>query len=86
MPRIFQQTETCVVKPNPAVIVDSFLQSIRDEQTSGAVELFADNFTFNDYGLLLCFTDRQRLAIFFDKRVQLCPDLLFTVDTQFIDG
>ena len=86
MSRIFQQTETCVVEPNPSVIVDSFLQSIRDGQTSGAVELFADAFTFNDYGLLLCFTDKERLANFFDKQVQLCPDLLFTVDAQFSDG
>jgi hypothetical protein len=41
MPRIFQQAETCVVKPNPEVIVDSFLQSIREGQTSAAVELFS---------------------------------------------
>ncbi len=86
MPRIFHQTEPYVVKANPAAIVYSFLQSIRDGQTSGAVELFADAFTFYDYGLQLCFTDKQRLANFFDKRVQQCPDWLFTVDTQFSEG
>jgi hypothetical protein len=47
---------------------------LNQRDISGAVNQFADDFTFHDYALDLEFTEKGRLVEFFQKSRELFPD------------
>jgi hypothetical protein len=74
-------TLTCVKKDSslsralaPAEVLQSVFTALNRRNISKAVDQFADEFTFNDYGLDLEFRDKGRLIEFFQKSYELFPD------------
>ena len=58
----------------PARILQLALAALTNGRVSEVVEQFADSFTFKDQALTLEFTDKLRLAEFFEKSRELFPD------------
>lgn len=55
-------------------MVSTVLTHLSNGRVKDAVACFAENFQFNDRGIGLEFSDKERLGEFFQKRRELCPD------------
>lgn len=62
----------------------STLTRLTNGKIEQAVADFAKNFRFNDMGLGLEFTDRDRLRNFFQKERELYPDFSFQTKNIFV--
>ena len=60
------------------------LTRLKNEKIEDAVAEFAENFCFNDRGLGLEFTDRERLREFFAKERELYPGFSFRTKKTFV--
>jgi len=60
----------------PVDVLQSVLAALNQRNISRAVDHFADDFAFKDYGLNLEFTDKGRLTQFFQKSFEVFPDAL----------
>ena len=65
----------------PEWALQTVLCAVRQGQIDEAVDQFSDQFTFNDHGLGLEFTDKRRLTDFFAKMRELYSDSLVLTDT-----
>ena len=70
----------------PMNILKSVLAALNQGDVSGAVDQFADAFTFHDYGLDLEFTEKRRLTAFFEKSRELFPDTTVELVAAFECG
>jgi steroid delta-isomerase-like uncharacterized protein len=62
------------------------LTSLNQGDVSAAIAQFADEFIFHDYALDLEFTQKGRLAEFFQKSRELFPDTVVEVVSTFECG
>jgi hypothetical protein len=62
-------------------VVLNVLTNLRNGEINDAVAPFAEKFTFKDRGTGLEFTDRGRLAEFFQKTHELFPDSCLQIDS-----
>jgi steroid delta-isomerase-like uncharacterized protein len=62
----------------------SALAHMKNGRREDAVADFAETFLFNDHGLGLEFTDRERLREFFRKERELHPDSSFQTKNIFV--
>jgi steroid delta-isomerase-like uncharacterized protein len=62
------------------------LTELRKGQIREAVDAFADKFKFTDYGIGLEFDDKERLAEFFQKTLELYPDSVLVTDRILANG
>ena len=62
------------------------LTRLKNGKVEDAVADFAENFRFNDLGVGLEFTDRERLREFFEKEHELYPGSSFLTKKTLIDG
>jgi steroid delta-isomerase-like uncharacterized protein len=69
----------------PRSILQSALAALAEGKVSEIVALFDDQFTFNDHGLSLEFSDKGRLTEFFNKSRELFPDTKLEVLSIFED-
>jgi ketosteroid isomerase-like protein len=76
-PRLSRHDESS--ETGPVQTLRSALAALSEGRVSEVVEQFADRFTFNDRGLTLEFTDKTRLAEFFEKSRELFPDTTLEV-------
>jgi hypothetical protein len=60
-------------------VVQRALTRLKNGKIEDAVDEFAENFCFNDRGIALEFTDRERLREFFQKERELYPDSSFQI-------
>jgi hypothetical protein len=70
----------------PERVVLTVLAHLKNGQIDDATAGFAEEFSFNDYGIGLEFKDREGLAEFFQKTRQLYPDSSLQTDTIFVSG
>jgi steroid delta-isomerase-like uncharacterized protein len=67
-------------------VVLTVVTHLNNGRIDDATACFANEFKFNDNGIGLEFTDKERLAEFFRKTQQLYPDSLLQTDTIFVSG
>jgi len=67
-------------------VVLTVLTHLNNGEIADAIARFAEEFTFKDHGIGLEFKDRERLAEFFQKAQELCPDSLRQTNTIFVNG
>src|SRR5215467_9779700 len=73
-----------VIAPNR--ILQSVLDALNAGKISQAVDQFDDHFTFTDHALDLEFTQKERLARFFQTTREVFPDSVVEVDSTFQCG
>jgi hypothetical protein len=67
-------------------VVVTVLEHLRNGKIEDAITCFAEEFSFKDHGLDLEFKNKERLAEFFRKTRELCPDSLLQADAFFVSG
>jgi steroid delta-isomerase-like uncharacterized protein len=68
------------------VVVCTVLMHLNNGKISDATSCFAETFEFQDRGIGLEFTNRARLAEFFQKTRELYPDSSLRTDTILVSG
>ena len=76
---------TKVIETSESLVL-SVLAELQSGQIREAVDGFADQFKFTDYGIGVEFDDKERLREFFQKRRELHPDSVLTTETIFVNG
>ena len=79
-------TDKTIVSVAHEWALQTVLCALRQGQIDEAVDHFNDQFTYNDHGLALEFTDKGRLTEFFEKTRELYPDSLVLIDTILQSG
>ena len=72
--------------PLQTEVVSRVLSHLNKGEISEATALFGERFQFNDWGIGLEFTDRERLAEFFEKSRELYPDSILQTDQILVSG
>ncbi len=67
-------------------VVFTVLDQVKNGRIDDAIACFAEEFSFKDHGIGLEFTDKERLAEFFQKARELYPDSLLQTDAIFVTG
>jgi hypothetical protein len=67
----------------PIDILKSVFTALNQANIFGAVDHFADTFTYNDYALDLEFADKGRLIEFFQKSRELLPNFVAELVSTF---
>jgi steroid delta-isomerase-like uncharacterized protein len=62
-------------------VVLTVVSHLHNGDVNEAIDLFAEEFTYKDRGIGLEFTDKRRLAEFFQKTRELFPDLCLQIDS-----
>jgi len=70
----------------PEGVVFTVLEQVKNGRIDDAIARFAVGFSFKDHGIGLEFTDKERLAEFFQKARELYPDSLQQTDAIFVSG
>jgi len=70
----------------PDKMVLTVMSHVNEGNIEDAVALFADEFSFKDYGIRLEFNTKDRLAEFLARARQLYPDMLLRIDTIYVSG
>ena len=65
-------------------LVSAVFTHLNKAEIEDAADLFGEQFTFKDQGIGLEFTDKQRLAEFFQKARELYPDFSLQTDNVFV--
>lgn len=68
----------------PESLVLSVLAELKNGQIREAVNDFADQFKFTDYGIGVEVNGKERLTEFFQKTRELYPDSVLTTETIFV--
>lgn len=76
------QLETAVQRE----VVMTVLTHLKKGEIQEATACFAESFQFNDWGIGLEFSNRRRLAEFFQKTRELYPDSSLQVDMILVSG
>ncbi|HEY6349885.1 MAG TPA: nuclear transport factor 2 family protein [Candidatus Angelobacter sp.] len=62
------------------------ISHLNEGNIEDAVAIFADQFSFKDYGVRLEFNTKDRLAEFFRKARELYPDSFLQTEGTFVSG
>jgi hypothetical protein len=79
-------SEIAILIASPAEIVLTVTRHLEEGRVDKAIDCFAKNLMFNDYGIDLEFSDKQRLTEFFQKKWELYPDSFLTSDAMVVSG
>jgi len=79
-------SESAIVKPTSEGVVLTVLNQLNKGKVEGALAGFAEDFRFKDHGLGLEFTDKKRLAEFFEKTREFFPDTWLQADAILVIG
>ena len=71
---------------SPERVVSAVLKQLNQGQIEDAIDCFAADFCYQDHGIGLEFTDKERLTEFFQKTRELYPDYFLQVDQTFVSG
>jgi steroid delta-isomerase-like uncharacterized protein len=71
---------------SPERVVSAVLKQLNQGQIEGATDCFAADFYYQDHGIGLEFTDKERLTEFFRKTRELYPDYFLQADQTFVSG
>jgi len=75
--------ETLIATAASEGMVLTVLSHLKNGKIEEALAGFAQEFRFKDHGIGLEFKDKQRLAEFFYKKRELCPDSVLHTDKIF---
>ena len=78
----YVETETAI----RSEVVLTVLMHLKDGNIQDAMACFAEKFEFNDRGIGLEFKDKERLAEFFQKTLELYPDSSWQTDRICVSG
>jgi len=67
-------------------VVLTVLTHLKNGKIDDAIADFSEEFRFEDHGIGLEFTDKERLAEFFQKTRELCPDSCLQTDRIFLSA
>ena len=67
-------------------VILAVLTHLQKGEISEATTCFAESFQFNDWGIGLEFSDKRRLAQFFQKARELYPDSSLQTDMLLVSG
>jgi len=67
-------------------VVLTVLTHLNDGKIDDAIAGFAEKFRFEDHGIGVEFTDKERLAEFFQKTRELYPDSCLHTDRTLVSG
>ena len=67
-------------------VVLTVLTHLNDEKIDDAIAGFSEQFRFEDHGIGLEFTDKERLAEFFQKTRELYPGSCLHTDRTLVSG
>src|SRR5215472_3832050 len=67
-------------------VVLTVLTNLKSGRIDDAIDRFSEEFRFEDHGIGVEFTDKERLAEFFQKTRELYPDSFLQTDTIFLSG
>ena len=67
-------------------VVLTVLTNLKSGRIDDAIDRFSEEFRFEDHGIGVEFTDKERLAEFFQKTRELYPDSFLQTDTIFVGG
>jgi steroid delta-isomerase-like uncharacterized protein len=83
------RTETIETFPEmttPEEVVLTAITNLNNGRIREAIPSFADEFTFKDHGIGLDFSDKERLAEFFEKTREFYPDSFVQADAILASG
>ena len=67
-------------------VVSEVLRHLNQKQIEDAIACFATDFRYQDHGIGLDFTAKERLIDFFRKTRELYPDYFVRTDQTFVSG
>jgi len=67
-------------------VVLTVLTHLKNGKIDDAIDRFSEEFRFEDHGIGVELTDKERLAEFFQKTRELYPDSFLQTDTIFVSG
>lgn len=79
-------SENPIVREASEGVVLTVLSNLKNGKIEEALVGFAEEFRFKDYGIGLEFTDKKRLAEFFEKTRDFYPDARLQTDAIFTKG
>src|SRR5215472_11561234 len=79
-------SENAILKAASEGVVLTVLSQLKNGKVEDALAGFAEEFRFKDHGLGLEFTDKKRLAEFFEKTREFFPDTWLQADAIFVIG
>jgi SnoaL-like domain len=79
-------SEVSVRTLSPERVLSAVLSQLNHGQIGQVVDCFAADFRFKDNGIGLEFSDKERLAEFFQKTRQLYPDYSLQSGQLFVSG
>ena len=79
-------SESAIVKAASEGVVLTVLSQLKNGKVEEALAGFAEEFRFKDHGLELEFTDKNRLAEFFEKTREIFPDTWLQADAILVIG
>src|SRR5690242_19932578 len=79
-------SEVSIQALSPQTVVSAVLTQLNQERIEEAVACFTADCRYEDHGIGLEFTDKERLTEFLRKTRQLYPDYLLRADQTFING
>ena len=71
---------------SPERVVSEVLRHLNQKQIEDASACFAADVRYQDHGIGLEFTDKERLTEFFRKARELYPDYFVRTDQTFVSG
>ena len=80
------ESESAIVKTASEGVVLTVLSQLNNGKVEEALAGFAEEFRFKDHGLELEFTDKKRLAEFFEKTREFFPDTWLQADAILVIG
>jgi len=79
-------SKNAIVKAASEGVVLTVLSQLKNGRVEEALAGFAEEFRFKDHGLGLEFTDKKRLAEFFEKTREFFPDTWLETDAILVIG
>src|SRR5262249_61077487 len=79
-------SESAIVKAASEGVVLTVLSQLKNGKVEEALAGFDEEFRFKDHGLGLEFTDKKRLAEFFEKTREFFPDTWLETDAILVIG
>ena len=73
------------ITPSEEVVLTA-VTNLNSRRINEAIANFAEEFRFKDHGIDLDFSDKERLAEFFQKTREFYPDSFIQTDTILISG
>jgi steroid delta-isomerase-like uncharacterized protein len=81
-----EMSEIAIEMATSEEVVLTVLTHLKNGKIDDAIAGFSEKFRFEDYGIGVEFTDKERLTEFFQKTRELYPDSTLQTDTIFLSG